>query len=385
MARADEERGESVGKRTTTGVGLTKVSRREFARLSGVGVLGFSLFGIAACGDGDDTGTSGSTGSTKAGDNRLVLAHWGGSYQDAWDKAWVKPFAQDHGIRPIYDGMDIAKLQSMVESGSVSWDICCGITPDIGAANATELFEPIDYDFLGASAAGIPQRFKEPNRIGFELYAEALGFNTKKLDAKPASWKDFVDLEKFPGKRALANYVSELPLEMVLLGDGVTPDQLYPLDFDRAFKKLDSMRDDVVFYENVSQAQQLLQDGEVVMAGLPANRVTSAIEDGAPLELQWNQALTITGYNAVPKGAPHKETAMELIKYIVDPAQNARMSDYLPIAPRNEKAIRNIKPDRAEALPTFGDRPQSTVEASKEYYIENLEEATKRYSEWLGS
>jgi hypothetical protein len=76
---------------------------------------------------------------------------------------------------------------------------------------------------------------------------------------------------------------------------------------------------------------------------------------------------------------------MELIKYIVDPQRNARMSDHLPIAPRNEKAIANIRPDRAELLPTFGDRPEHAVEASKEYYIENLEEATKRYSEWLGS
>src|SRR5262249_39815542 len=135
----------------------------------------------------------------------------------------------------------------------------------------------------------------------------------------------------------------------------------------------------------VSQAQQLLQDGEVVMAGAPANRVTSAIDEGAPLALQWNQALTITGYNAIPKGAPHKDTAMKLIQYVVDPARNAGMSDYLPIAPRNEDAIPNIKPDKSEALPTYGDRPEHTVEASKEYYIEHLEEATRRYDEWLSS
>jgi putative spermidine/putrescine transport system substrate-binding protein len=342
----------------------------------GGGFVAASWLGVAGCGGDGESGE---------GDNRLVLAHWGGSYQDAWDKAWVQPFAKQEGIRAIYDAMDIAKLQSMIESGAVAWDICCGITPDMGARDAAELFEPIDYDLLGESAAGIPERFKEERRIGFELYAEALGYNTEKLDAEPESWKDFVDLERFPGKRALAGYVSELPLEMVLLGDGVAPEALYPLDFDRAFARLDDMRDQIVFYENVSQAQQLLQDGEVVMAGAPANRVTSAIDEGAPLALQWNQALTITGYNAVPLGAPHKDTAMSLIKYIVDPARNANMSDYLPIAPRNEAAIENIKPEQAELLPTYGDRPEHDVEASKEYYIENLEEATRRYDEWLSS
>ena len=367
--------------KSTTDVRVERVSRRDFVRIGGAGVAGAALFGFVGCGD-DDSGAGGKSGSS---DNRLVLAHWGGSYQDAWDKAWVKAFAKEQGVRAIYDGMDVAKLQSMVETGTVAWDICCGITPDMGARDAAKLFEPIDYDFLGASAADIPQRFKEQYRIGFELYAETLGFNTERLNAKPQTWADFLDLKRFPGKRALAGYVSELPLEMALLGDGVAPGELYPLDLDRAFKRLDGMRDEIVFYENVSQAQQLLQDGEVVMAGIPANRVASAIEEGAPLEIQWNQALTITGYNAVPKGAPHKDTAMALIKYIVDPQRNARMSDYLPIAPRNEKAIANIKPDRAELLPTFGDRPEHAVEASKEYYIENLEEATKRYSEWLGS
>jgi putative spermidine/putrescine transport system substrate-binding protein len=362
-----------VGKRTA-GVQVGPLSRRQFIRVGGVGVVGIAWFGAVGCGGG-----SGSD------DSRLVLAHWGGSYQDAWDKAWVRSFAKQEDLRAIYDGMDVAKLQSMVESDNVSWDICCGITPDMGAKDAAELFEPIDYELLGDSAAGIPERFKEERRIGFELYAEALGYNTEKLDSRPESWKDFVDLERFPGKRALAGYVSELPLEMVLLGDGVAPEDLYPLDFDRAFARLDDLRDQLVFYENVSQAQQLLQDGEVVMAGAPANRVTSAIDEGAPLELQWNQALTITGYNAIPKGAPHKDTAMNLVKYIVDPERNARMSDYLPIAPRNEDAIPKIKPDKAKALPTYGDRPEHTVEASKEYYIENLEEATRRYDEWLSS
>lgn len=354
--------------------GSGTVSRRDFLRLSGAGLAGFAWLGIAGCG-----------GSGSQGDDRVVLAHWGGSYQDAWDQAWVQPFAREHGVQAIYDGMDVAKLQSMVENDAVTWDICCGITPDMGARNAASLFEPIDYDLLGSSAAGIAERFKETHRIGFEQYAEVLGFNTERLDRAPESWTDFLDLDGLPGKRALAGYVSELPLEMVLLGDGVTPDELYPLDLDRAFAMLDGMRDQVVFYENVTQAQQLLQDGEVVMAGVPANRVFSAIEEGAPLEIQWNQALTIVGYNAVPKGAPHRDTAMNLIKYIVDPARNALMSDYLPIAPLNGQAVSNIKPARAELLPTYGDRPEDSVEASKEYYIQNLEEATRRYSEWLSS
>ncbi len=47
------------------------------------------------------------------------------------------------------------------------------------------------------------------------------------------------------------------------MADGVAPDKLYPLDVDRGFKKLDSIKAQTIFWSTNSQAQQLFVDGEV--------------------------------------------------------------------------------------------------------------------------
>ncbi len=52
-------------------------------------------------------------------------------------------------------------------------------------------------------------------------------------------------------------------MEIALLADGVAPDKLYPIDADRAFKKLDTIKKQSIFWTTNSQSQQLLVDGEV--------------------------------------------------------------------------------------------------------------------------
>ena len=48
-------------------------------------------------------------------------------------------------------------------------------------------------------------------------------------------------MKKFPGRRALRNHPIAT-LEAALMADGVAPDKLYPLDVDRAFKKLEEIK-----------------------------------------------------------------------------------------------------------------------------------------------
>src|SRR6478672_11465756 len=49
----------------------------------------------------------------------------------------------------------------------------------------------------------------------------------------------------------------EASIKVGLLADGVAPDKLYPLDVDRAFKKLDIVKKQTVFWSTNSQSQQL--------------------------------------------------------------------------------------------------------------------------------
>ena len=58
----------------------------------------------------------------------------------------------------------------------------------------------------------------------------------------PKSWVDFWDVKRFPGARGLCINDSPRTLIFALLADDVPADRLYPLDVDRAFKKLDQIK-----------------------------------------------------------------------------------------------------------------------------------------------
>ncbi len=60
----------------------------------------------------------------------------------------------------------------------------------------------------------------------------------------PQSWTDFFDTAKFPGPRSLPDTGDRewwVPLA-ALLADGVAPDKAFPMDIDRAYKKLDALK-----------------------------------------------------------------------------------------------------------------------------------------------
>ena len=54
--------------------------------------------------------------------------------------------------------------------------------------------------------------------------------------------------------------------QFALVADGVPPDKVFPMDVDRAFKKLDQIKPHIkVWWTQGNQSQQLLRDGEVDM------------------------------------------------------------------------------------------------------------------------
>ena len=55
---------------------------------------------------------------------------------------------------------------------------------------------------------------------------------------------DFWNVKDFPGKRSLPNFPAYM-LPAALMADGVTADKLYPIDLDRAFKRLDKIKKDI--------------------------------------------------------------------------------------------------------------------------------------------
>jgi putative spermidine/putrescine transport system substrate-binding protein len=346
------------------------LTRREFLKLSGVGLAGATLLGTVGCGGGGDE-----EGSARKG---LVFTSYGGSFQRAQANAWLKPYSKETGTEIRQDSpTDYAKLQSMVENNRVIWDVV-DVGNDFGLESTADLLEPLDYSVIDKEP--ILEGYASAYRIACMLYANVLAYNTEQLDGTPGSWADFFDTQKFPGRRGLHKVPSET-LEVALLGDGVPPENLYPLDVDRALSKLDTIRDQIVWWEIAAQSQQQIADGEVALMSAWNGRMQTEIDAGAPVKIQWNQNLQTADYLVVPKGTARKEEAMDLIAYSVSAENNHRLSDYIEYAPINKESISKVDPQVAPKLPTAHRDVGVTYNA--EWWDNNREAVTKRFNEWV--
>lgn len=243
----------------------------------------------------------------------LNFVSWGGTTQDAQKEAWAVPFTKATNIKVVQDGpTDYGKLKAMVESGNVQWDVV-DVEADFALRAASEgLLEPLDFNQIKRDK--IDPRFVSDHGVGSFFFSFVLGYNEGKLGAnKPVDWTALFDTKAYPGKRALYKWPSPGVLELALLADGVAPDKLYPLDLDRAFKKLDTIKQDIVWWGGGAQSQQLLASGEASLGQFWNGRVYALQQDGAPVGVSWKQNLVMADFLVIPKGAKNKEAAMKFL------------------------------------------------------------------------
>ncbi len=323
---------------------------RDWGRAIAV-VLAFVLaLGIVAgCGDeGDGEETAAQEEAT------IVFCSYGGTFQEAQTQAWIDPFmAANPNITVIQDEpTDYAKIQAMVESGNVTWDVV-DVGNDFAIGEFEELCEPLD-------PAVIPFDELQPDvfattgyRVPVIAYSVVLGYRPDKLNGNvPTSFADFFDLEKFPGKRGCYNYLSGGLPEIALLADGVAPEELYPLDMERAYRKLDTIKDQIVWWDTGAQSAQLLADGEVSMGMSWNGRLSEAQEEGAPIEIMWDQHILTADYLMIPKGCKNIDAAMQLIAWMTSAENSAEISNFINYGPPNINAIPKVDPAIASGLPT---------------------------------
>jgi spermidine/putrescine-binding protein len=150
----------------------TKLSRQEFLKLSGAGLAGATLLGAAGCGGGRGGGDGG--GSAGKG---LVFTSYGGSFQRAQEKAWLRPYSKETGTKIRQDSpTDYARLQDMVENNKVIWDVV-DVGNDFGLESTADLLEPLDYSVIDKGP--ILEGYASNYRIGCMLYANVLAYNTE--------------------------------------------------------------------------------------------------------------------------------------------------------------------------------------------------------------
>ena len=320
-----------------------------------------------------------------AAQDTLTFTSFGGSYQEAQRSALLDPITAATGTKFREDTLTgIAEVRAQVRSGAVNWDIVDLGLPDCAAGEAEGLFEPLDYDKI--SVEGFEESGFADGWVATIYFATVMGYSTEKYaDAAPKDWADFWDVETFPGSRSMRN--SPLGnLEIALIADGVAPEDVYPIDMDRAFAKLDQIKPNVtVWWTSGAQSAQLITDGEVDMITAWNGRLDNAIKNGAKVDYKFTNGIASLDCLAIPKGAPHAEKAQEMIALMVSPEYAANIPEYINYGPTTSLAfdLDKITPQMRAMSPSSPENMESQVITDADWWSENRQEAQERWDSWI--
>jgi putative spermidine/putrescine transport system substrate-binding protein len=313
----------------------------------------------------------------------LSFVSFGGVYQEAQRKAWLQPYTELTGVQFTEDeNSSNATIKSQVEAGQVTWDVV-DVGNDFGLDVHKDLLEPLDYTLIPKDELNADLGITD-YRIPDITYGVVLAYNTEKTGGQtPAGWADYFDTTKIPGKRGAWDYSEGGMFEFALMADGVKPADLYPLDLERATKKLNTIKDDIVFWNSGAESQELIGAGEVSMTMIWNGRGWSAKNiDQKPVEIQWNQQIVTADYLVIPKGSPNKDAAMKFIAYTACAEHNAGPSEFIPYGPTNKNSTPN--PAMVNDL-SVTNADENSAYFDDTYLAENFDQIDAAWQAWKGS
>ncbi|OJU86027.1 MAG: hypothetical protein BGO11_08385 [Solirubrobacterales bacterium 70-9] len=383
------------------------VSRRKLLQLGGIGAGALALPGLlAACGGGGSSsgGTTGGGGGGGGGggesaespeltklleaptEKQVIVANYGGSTEEARKKAFWEPFEARTGIQVISADAGTAAVAMIMGEVPTKWDALHGSVQESYAAQIYGKKELPTTPKIAWEDLVTPAKFQKYNWQSFVLGKTSGMIKGTYSGPQPETWADFFDTKKFPGKRGWpAEYFPEGCFQAALMADGVAPEDIYPIDYERATAKIGSIFDDLVIYTEFPQAQTFLTSKAATMCFAP-NGLWHELElKGVEMATMWEATpiLQENSMNILPE-PPNPKAVEALAAFCNQPklqAEFARLTNY---GPATKAAFEELSPEEVERLPNAPQRtnvlPDNPVYLAKEQN-KSEEENARLFSE----
>ena len=349
------------------------------------------LLAVAACGSGADAPRS------------VTTVSWGGSYGRAVNEGANIPFTEETGIRVEVEDFNggLAQIRAQVDIGEIHWDVV-----DLGVADAVRgcdegLLERIDITSLPPGSDGTPaeEDFVADGRtecgVGNLYWSTVYAYNADNIPGeKPATMADFFDVEKFPGRRGMRR-VPEVNLEFALIADDVPLDQVYatldtPEGLDRAFAKLETISDEVIWWEAGAQPPQMLADGEVVMTTAYNGRIFNAqVLEDQPFVIVWDGQVLDVGQVSIVAGTPRLEAALQYLAFATSTESMVRIARRISYSPMRKSGMPLVTTHVVAGVEMEPHMPASPANAANAlrydwaWWVDHKDELNERFSAWL--
>ena len=312
----------------------------------------------------------------------------GGANTDARNATIWKDYTALTGVKTRADLNDPAKFLATAENGApMPWSLIeFGGRGNCDAAADEGYLEKLD-----TSKVPVDQ-LEDGGYSEYCVSAMASGavitWNTDKWPLSgdhPDEAADLYDLKKFPGKRCFYQYPQFGDvLESALIADGVAPEDVYPLDTERAYRKLDTIKDDIIWWNEGDEATRLFTTGECDLGITWSGRAyNAATKDGAPLAITWQDATLTTGAYGVPKGSPNLDAAQAAIAmWILD---KKGQQEYVKLIPYTTP-IKDIEYDKSlQPWLAAGKNLDVAIPEDVQYFDDNISELADEFNAWAAS
>lgn len=319
----------------------------------------------------------------------LTVVSWGGSYQDAQREIYFQPFSQLTGQTLLDESWDggYGVLLAKVRSGEVNWDVVQVEAEELALGCEDGIYEQIDWDRMGGREAFLPTTVSDCG-VGAIIWSIGLAYDGDRLADGPRSWADFWDTETFPGRRGMRRS-AKYALEFALLADGVAPADLYtvlatPEGVDRAFASLDTLRDNIVWWDAGAQPLQLLSSGEVAMTTVYNGRISGINRsEGTHFNFVFPQSIYAIDSWVVLRGAANREAGMDFIAFASQAENQARLPEYVAYGLSSLAAAAMVPAELAPELPTTPENLVDAIPLDVDFWTDNGEALIARFNAWL--
>ncbi|MCP4206443.1 MAG: extracellular solute-binding protein [Shimia sp.] len=339
----------------------------------------------------------------------MTIVSWGGAYTASQKNAYHDPYTAKTGVTIINDDSSaegISKLRAMKEANNLTWDLV-----DLEAADAMRACDEglaieVDHDELLAAA---PDGTSASDDFGDMIvsdcfipqivFSTTFGYRTDLLPEgkeAPAGACQAFDLENYPGKRGL-NKRPIANMEWALLCDGVAYEDVYDAletaeGQARAFAKLDTIKDETIWWSSAAEAIQLLADGEVFMSSTYNGRLFSAIvEQEQPIGMAWDwQMFDLDGW-VIPAGLSDERLAQvkDYVFFATDTQRLADQAAYISYGPARASSAplvgkhATLGIDMGPHMPTDPNNAENTFVNNYEWWADNRDDLDAKFQAWL--
>ncbi len=334
----------------------------------------------------------------------MTIVSWGGAYQNSQQKAYAEPYVEMHPeVSVTWDESSneaVAKLRAMNEAGNITWDLV-----DVVAADAIRLCDEglaMEYDPEELLAPGDDGSSAEDDfgdlivsdcYIPQIVYSTTFGYRTDMVPEgveAPNDICDVFDLETYPGQRALEKRPIN-NMEWALLCDGVAKDEVYDVletaeGQDQALAKLDTIKDQVIWWSAGADTPQLLADGEVFMGSTYNGRLYSLIEEqDQPVAMMWDaQVFDLDGW-IIPTGLPEDRLARvkDFVRYATDTQRLADQANYIAYGPARTSSAPLVPEEMKQHMPTDPANAENTFVYNYSFWADYRDDIDAKFQSWL--